>query len=286
MQLSIDTSRNVQSAFIHAIRQRALKLTDQAKQIDILQALSSQWRNVNVSLHVVLDELDRIQNAIEPPTDTTITECIRRMIYDAVEVMDVYSTFFPKALAEAGLAVKGPLADYKRIAKRLRDRWAYICNACKHAGSQIICLSVTRPADNQRSFRFLFLKYQNGNSLLRDDVFHEKREGGICFIKLTFELLHSLFKLDLEASQLVRSCVERKSDGSESEGNGLVSSDVLRRLDQLHSWSMNDSTRHSAFAVQADNVRLCIRQIPRLSGELRSSLSLTGDGVTREYSVK
>lgn len=284
MQLKTDVSGNPVSALIHALNDRRLDIV-RGDGAHPLQILNSRWAAFAVSFSDLVDKLERMSAASSGADGAAAIDAFRRVVYDATELFDVYAQLLPDRLEPPSRIVKEHQDGYRANAKRLRELWAYMCNSCKHSAAKFSFTSVECPERGQRSDRFVFVQYRNGDSLLRDEKVH-KHDHGICLVNAAKRLVHDLLRTDIIAARLVDAYPDQDCDPIPIIPGALPIGSILTRLDRLKSLSIYEQTAFDSYALKQGALRLQPEKSSRMSGQIHVTFYHSGDGVTRTFAIR
>lgn len=256
MDLDLDEDGNPQSAFIKACDGRRIDLAAKDNGPHLLQLTPAKWRELQATLEVFVDELETVETAIDPNGEA-LMKAFRQLTYDGTELFDCYANALPKWLAPRSKAEKAALKDYSKVASRLRDHCALICNQCKHTVAQLKFLWARSPTNGVTGSRFLVTKYGEGDALIRDDVVHKGKEAGIGMVRWAHQLAHNLLRIDRAAGALIGEFDDIDCEPTKTIPPSLPIGASLRKLAAIRATRHADEDRlHNGLEFCQDRVCL------------------------------
>lgn len=286
LELPINDKGHPSSALVQTLAGRRLGLAG-AKPggAHPVQLLHSAWRTFSSSLLVFANELEAVEFGTKPDGER-VSDAFRRLTYDATEVFDIYTHLLVERLGPFPASDRHSLKDYQTAAKRLRERWAMICNKCKHSGAQMTYLRAVSQVDGRPSSRFMVQSYKNADSLVRDDEVHKGQHGGAGLVVSAQELLHGLLRVDLQAAKFVGLIPDRECEPLPLLSAELPIGEGLTKLLKFRATVYPDeSTRFDGLRIEGQKVLLERSSADKLAAPLRVTLALPGDGVTKSFSI-
>jgi hypothetical protein len=283
MYLPLSQDGDPCSAFLAALPGRRLALEDQKSGVHPVQAIGPRWRAFGTSLGQLVARIEALNLCIEPDGDEAM-EAFRRMLYDTTELFDVYANLLPKGIAPGNAREREAHREFEKASTRLRGPWATICNQCKHQSAQLHFLWGT--SDGVSCPRFLVCVYRDGNSLIRDEVVHKKKMGGIGLVRATQELLHALFRIDIRAGKLIDAMADRACDAIPSFAAELPIGACARRAAALPVTIYSDEpVLHDGIVFSANRLELTRVGATRLANPVQVRAKVHIEPLTRHFSI-
>jgi hypothetical protein len=260
MDLDLDDEGNPQSAFIKACFGRKIDLAAKGNGPHLLQVTPAKWRELQVTLEIFVRELEAVEAAIDPNGEA-LMKAFRQLTYDGTELFDCYANALPKWLTPQNKAERSALNEYAKIASRLRNHSAQICNQCKHTGAQLKFLWARSPSNGVTGSRFLVTKYAEGDALIRDDSVHKGRDAGIGLVRWAQQFAHNLLRIDRAAGALMSKFGDIDCEPMKAIPPMLPLGGSLRKLAALRATRHADEDRlHDGIAFSEGHV--CLVRVP------------------------
>ncbi len=285
MHLDLDDHSNPQSTFIKACVGRRIDLAGKDNGPHLLQLTPAKWRELQATLETFVDELQAIEVAINPD-GVALMKAFRQLTYDGTELFDCYANVLPKWLSPQSKAEKAAIKDYGKVASRLRDHCALICNQCKHAGAQLKFLWARSPSNGVTGSRFLVTKFDEGDALIRDEKIHKGKLAGIGMVRWTHQFAHNLLRIDRAAGALIDKFDDTGCEPMRTLPTILPIGTALRKLAAIRAMRHADEDRHHD-GIEFAEGRICLVRVTAddFGPSTNVTAVLTMEAGTTRYSV-
>lgn len=285
MELSLDQNGDPESAFILSCVGRKVDFIGNEEGPHPLQIVPARWRTIQHSLGKFVDELAIAEGLIEPEGDALMA-ALRHLTYDATELFDTYAQLIPARLKRTSPEHKKHVTDYEKIAKRLRDDCAKLCNRCKHEGSQLKMLWAQSPSNGLTGTRVLVSSYNGRGGLLRDEKIHDGRKYGIGLVRWGHDLAHKLLRIDYSAASLMKKIADSDCAAMPAMPAALPVGAKLRKLAELRATRHADeSSFHDGLHFTSEKVILSRVNASDFGPSANIMTTITMEAGTTQYSI-
>lgn len=289
MELKLDSDGNPTSALFAALSGKHINLTDKKGEAHLLQVIAPKAREVGSSMQRLLDKLEALPNFWDDVKDfdyEAVGDSYRRLIYDVTELLDAYAQMLP-AILKQNKDARSALKTFEPIAKRLRDPWSLMCNRFKHKGAQISHSRFRHRSTLLVSHGYMFLKPAQGDSMLLDTDVHKPPERRATYARRLHELMHAIFRLDLNAAKLVNSIPDQPNQAPKDYNFNFPFAGALQRLDKMRVVvAERESTSFDGVALVGDTVQLVRMHAAKVPDPCEAMTQFKGDGFTSTFAFK
>lgn len=284
-KMSLDQNGNPISQLALALAGRTLAENCGDDQAHLYQSLSPKIRRFSKAFKRFVNQLEKVTPPF-PGKDAPIEPLLstfRTLIYDSTELFDFYAQVLPNRLMESR-PHKSIGKDYKVVAKRLRSRWALMCNLLKHDTCDVAYTCGVSANGVAATHGFMFVRAVNGDQMVIDTDIHNPPERRTSFLKALHELLHHTFRIDINAAKAIQKLPHDPAGTAFSDIN--LSFDLGHELTWLARqkvFGFNESPMFDAVLVLPEELRLIRRMAAILPGPASIMTSHQADGQTRTF---
>lgn len=290
MRLKLDTEGNPISSFAATLSGRRIDLMAGGDGSHPLQLLGPRSRGVASAITAVLDALDGLPFPLEGAKGVAqrdLCDAFRRLTYDATELFDLYAQMLPARLARQNKRTAKEIAEYKRVATRLRHPWSLLCNKFKHSGASLAFNRCRSEWTGEISDGYIVLSPQDGASMFADKQVHTPPERRASYLRKLFELTHAILRTDLNAAKLIKQMPDDDdaqpiTERTDSYPFGIF----LGRLNRSLVILAEEPATFDGFKLSRDTVELVKCEGRSLRGPIKGTTMLRGDGYTNAFSFR